>query len=95
MRGTVLTIHIVATVALPGHDRARGRHGTRPRCSSTGSSTTFDEGSLGGTMTTPAPDTPTLLKGMYAAEAEYLAAGGPGTASFEIMAPFFAPDVVL
>jgi uncharacterized protein len=47
-------------------------------------------------MTTPAADTTTtVLKGMYAAEAEYLAAGGPDTASFEIMAPFFAPDVVL
>ncbi|MCP9490297.1 MAG: nuclear transport factor 2 family protein [Solirubrobacteraceae bacterium MAG38_C4-C5] len=32
---------------------------------------------------------------MYAAEADYLAAGGPGMASFEIVAPFFAPDVVL
>jgi uncharacterized protein len=47
-------------------------------------------------MTTPAADTTTtVLKGMYAAEAEYLAAGGPDTASLEIMAPFFAPDVVL
>ncbi len=32
---------------------------------------------------------------MYAAEAEYLAAGGPGSASFTPLAPFFAPDVVL
>ncbi|WP_112228707.1 nuclear transport factor 2 family protein [Lentzea atacamensis] len=32
---------------------------------------------------------------MYAAEAEYLAAGGPGSASFAPLAPFFAPDVVL
>jgi ketosteroid isomerase-like protein len=32
---------------------------------------------------------------MYAAEAEYLAAGGPGTASFDLLAPFFAPDVEL
>ncbi len=32
---------------------------------------------------------------MYAAEIEYLAAGGPGTASFDPLAPFFAPDVVL
>ena len=32
---------------------------------------------------------------MYAAEVEYLAAGGPGTASFDPLAPFFAPDVVL
>lgn len=33
-----------------------------------------------------------VLKGMYAAEAEYLAAGGT---SFAPLAPFFAPDVVL
>lgn len=32
---------------------------------------------------------------MYAAEARYLAAGGPGRASFAPLAPFFAPDVVL
>lgn len=32
---------------------------------------------------------------MYAAEAAYLAAGGPGKASFDLLAPFFAPDVVL
>jgi uncharacterized protein len=32
---------------------------------------------------------------MYAAEAEYMAAGGPGEASFDKLAPFFAPDVVL
>jgi ketosteroid isomerase-like protein len=32
---------------------------------------------------------------MYAAEREYLAAGGPGTASFDMLAPYFAPDVVL
>ena len=36
-----------------------------------------------------------VLRGMYAAEDEYLAAGGPGTASFDTLAPFFAPDVVL
>jgi uncharacterized protein len=47
-------------------------------------------------MTSP-PDEPlAVLKGMYAAEAEYLAAGGPGKASFaETLAPYFAPDVVL
>jgi hypothetical protein len=33
-----------------------------------------------------------VLKGMYAAETEYLAAGGPGSASF---APYFATDVGL
>ncbi|MER5706639.1 nuclear transport factor 2 family protein [Streptomyces sp. NPDC002122] len=32
---------------------------------------------------------------MYAAEAAYLAAGGPGQASFAPLAPYFAPDVVL
>jgi ketosteroid isomerase-like protein len=37
----------------------------------------------------------TVLTGMYAAEAEYFSAGGPGTASFDTLAPFFAPDVVL
>ncbi|MEU7473078.1 nuclear transport factor 2 family protein [Streptomyces sp. NPDC044984] len=37
----------------------------------------------------------TVLAGMYAAEAEYLAAGGPGEASFDLLAPFFAPDVEL
>lgn len=36
-----------------------------------------------------------VLEGMYAAEAEYLAAGGPGAASFEPLAPFFSPYVVL
>lgn len=40
-------------------------------------------------------DSVTVLTGMYAAEAEYLAAGGPGTASFDLLAPFFAPDVEL
>jgi ketosteroid isomerase-like protein len=32
---------------------------------------------------------------MYAAERDYLAAGGPGIASFATLAPYFAPDVVL
>ncbi|MFC8537550.1 nuclear transport factor 2 family protein [Streptomyces sp. NPDC057249] len=36
-----------------------------------------------------------VLTRMYAAEAEYLAAGGPGKASFDLLAPFFAPDVEL
>jgi uncharacterized protein len=40
-------------------------------------------------------DALTVLKGMYAAEQVYLDAGGPGRASFEPLAPFFAPDVVL
>ena len=42
-------------------------------------------------------DDPTrdLLERMYAAELEYLAAGGPGAASFAILAPYFAEDVVL
>lgn len=32
---------------------------------------------------------------MYAAESEYLAAGGPGVANFDTLAPYFARDVVL
>ncbi len=40
-------------------------------------------------------DAMAVLQGMYAAEARYLAAGGPGVASFESLAPFFARDVVL
>jgi ketosteroid isomerase-like protein len=36
-----------------------------------------------------------VLKGMYAAEQQYLDAGGPGRANFETLAPFFAPEVVL
>lgn len=42
-----------------------------------------------------ATDPATVLTGMYAAEAKYLAAGGPGTAPFELLAPFFSPGVVL
>ncbi|MFD5097442.1 nuclear transport factor 2 family protein [Streptomyces albidochromogenes] len=40
-------------------------------------------------------DSVTVLTGMYAAEAEYLAAGGPGEASFNVLAPFFALNVEL
>lgn len=40
-------------------------------------------------------DSTAVLTGMYAAEAEYLAAGGPGEASFALLAPFFAADVEL
>lgn len=36
-----------------------------------------------------------VLQGMYGAETEYLAAGGPGTADFAPLKPFFSPDVVL
>jgi hypothetical protein len=36
-----------------------------------------------------------VLTGMYAAERRYFAAGGPGSASFDLLAPFFAPDVAL
>ncbi|GAA2087706.1 nuclear transport factor 2 family protein [Streptomyces albiaxialis] len=36
-----------------------------------------------------------VLTGMYAAEAAYMAAGGPGKADFSAMAPYFAPDAVL
>jgi ketosteroid isomerase-like protein len=45
--------------------------------------------------TTSTTDSTTVLTGMYAAEAAYLAAGGPGTASFDLLAPYFSPDVVL
>jgi ketosteroid isomerase-like protein len=37
----------------------------------------------------------TVLEGMYAAEATYLAAGGPGQASFDLLVPFFHTDVRL
>ncbi|MGW2630207.1 nuclear transport factor 2 family protein [Streptomyces chattanoogensis] len=46
---------------------------------------------LNSSMTDPVA----VLTGMYAAEAEYLAAGGPGEAPFDLLAPYFAPDVVL
>ncbi|MET8774110.1 nuclear transport factor 2 family protein [Nocardia sp. NPDC004654] len=45
--------------------------------------------------TTTATTTKDVLTGMYAAEAAYFAAGGPGRASFTTLAPFFADDVVL
>ncbi|MGA5357595.1 nuclear transport factor 2 family protein [Streptomyces purpurascens] len=47
-------------------------------------------------MTMPSTtDSVAVLTGMYAAEAEYLAAGGPDEASFDLLAPFFAPSVEL
>lgn len=47
-------------------------------------------------MTTSTNSSPRLvLERMYQAEAEYLASGGPGTASFITLEPYFAPDVVL
>lgn len=48
-------------------------------------------------MTSPSTtsDPMSVLKGMYAAEVEYLAAGGPGAATFAPLAPFFSPGVVL
>lgn len=46
-------------------------------------------------MTAAPHDTASVLNGMYAAEVEYFAAGGPGTASFDALAPFFAADVEL
>ncbi|MEU6766075.1 nuclear transport factor 2 family protein [Streptomyces sp. NPDC046853] len=42
-----------------------------------------------------APDTTAVLTAMYEAEPRYLAAGGPGRATFDLLAPYFAPDVVL
>ncbi|MFH8366409.1 nuclear transport factor 2 family protein [Streptomyces sp. NPDC018031] len=47
------------------------------------------------TMTGPGLAPPAVLTGMYQAEARYLAAGGPGRAHFALLAPYFAPDVVL
>ncbi|WP_367045057.1 nuclear transport factor 2 family protein [Streptomyces sp. Je 1-332] len=44
---------------------------------------------------TSAHDSLSVLTGMYEAESRYLAAGGPGSASFDLLAPFFAPDVVM
>jgi ketosteroid isomerase-like protein len=46
------------------------------------------------TMTAP-NETASVLGAMYAAEREYLTAGGPGAANFDTLAPFFAPDVML
>ncbi len=46
-------------------------------------------------MTTSTTAALSVLKEMYAAEVSYLAAGGPGSASFALLAPYFAPDVVL
>ncbi|ALU97502.1 MULTISPECIES: nuclear transport factor 2 family protein [Streptomyces] len=43
----------------------------------------------------PTTDSRAVLAAMYTAEARYLAAGGPGTVSFDLLAPCFAPDVVL
>lgn len=43
----------------------------------------------------PENDPMAVLKGMYEAESRFLAAGGPGKAGFDTLAPFFAPDVVL
>ncbi|MCG3756738.1 MULTISPECIES: nuclear transport factor 2 family protein [Actinomycetes] len=43
----------------------------------------------------PVTDPAAVLNGMYQAEAEYFAAGGPGSASFAPLAPYFAEDVVL
>lgn len=49
----------------------------------------------GGMTDSSTTDSLAILTGMYTAEAEYLAAGGPGEAPFDVLAPFFAPDVVL
>ena len=46
-------------------------------------------------MTERETETEAVLRGMYAAEVDYLAGGGPGEASFDVLAPFFDPDVVL
>jgi ketosteroid isomerase-like protein len=46
-------------------------------------------------MTITPTDAGAVLRAMYAAEMDYLAAGGPGTASFDTLAPYFSPKVVL
>ncbi|MFJ2665798.1 nuclear transport factor 2 family protein [Nocardia fluminea] len=46
-------------------------------------------------MTPSSTTAKSVLQNMYEAEAAYLASGGPGSASFSLLAPFFAPDVVL
>lgn len=46
-------------------------------------------------MVTDQSTTKAILKRMYAAEAEYLSAGGPGRADFELLAGHFSPEVVL
>lgn len=43
----------------------------------------------------PTQDTLSVLTSMYEAESRYLAAGGPGRATFDLLAPYFAPDVVM
>lgn len=45
--------------------------------------------------TDTASDAVSVLTAMYAAESRYLAAGGPGKASFDLLAPYFDPDVVM
>jgi uncharacterized protein len=46
-------------------------------------------------MTTDDLDATPILRGMYAAEQQYLDEGGPGVAPFSALATFFASDVVL
>ncbi|MGW0560576.1 hypothetical protein ACWDZ4_08075 [Streptomyces sp. NPDC003016] len=45
--------------------------------------------------TTSGTEAVAVLEGVYAAEVHYLAAGGPGVATFESLAQLFAADVVL
>ncbi|MEU6113093.1 nuclear transport factor 2 family protein [Streptomyces sp. NPDC047117] len=45
--------------------------------------------------TSSSTDSVTVLTHMYAAEAQYLAAGGPDKASFDLLAPYFAANVEL
>ncbi|MFK4066676.1 nuclear transport factor 2 family protein [Streptomyces sp. NPDC029674] len=45
--------------------------------------------------TAAAQDSKTVLTAMYEAESRYFAAGGPNRASFDLLAPCFAPDVVM
>lgn len=61
----------------------------------TDSRKTLSDGERSAPIQDPAKAPVAVLKGMYAAESRYLAAGGPGKADFATLAPFFAPDVVL
>lgn len=46
-------------------------------------------------MTITPTDAGTVRRAMDAAEMDYLVAGGPGTPSFDGLAPYLSPEVVL
>ncbi|WP_172382260.1 nuclear transport factor 2 family protein [Streptomyces sp. MNP-20] len=62
---------------------------------STASAATPSTASAASAASAAPADARSVLTAMYAAETRYLAAGGPGRASFAPLAPHFAPDVVL